>query len=224
MNLLALDTSTRSCVIGVAVDDDEIERSERVDRSHSQVVLPMIQEVIASARLTLSDLDGLVLGQGPGSFTGLRIAAGVVQGLAFGLDLKVAPVSTLAALAQGRIRRHNDEHVAVAMHARVDEMFFGGFENRDGLAVCEYDECVAVLEDVDIDWTIFSGTGDGWEQASASTVRKKLRGLDVESVPRATDLLALGRHVISQDQTVGAADALPRYLRETVATPPAKQP
>ena len=86
MNLLALDTSTRSCVIGVANGAVLFERSEKVDRTHSQVVLPMINEVMATAGLVLGELDGLILGQGPGSFTGLRIAAGVMQGLALGLE------------------------------------------------------------------------------------------------------------------------------------------
>ena len=113
MNLLALDTSTRSCVIGVANGAVLFERSEKVDRTHSQVVLPMINEVMATAGLVLGELDGLILGQGPGSFTGLRIAAGVMQGLAFGLELPVAPVSTLAALAQGRIRRHGDDKLSL---------------------------------------------------------------------------------------------------------------
>ena len=223
MNLLALDTSTRSCVIGVARGDELIERSERVDRTHSQVVLPMIQETLASAGLTLGELDALVLGQGPGSFTGLRIAAGVIQGLAFGLNLRVAPVSTLAALAQARIRRHGDDHIAVAMHARVDEMFFGCYSNHEGLAASEYDEGVVVLDDLDIDWARYSGTGDGWAQASASTTRDRLLGYDTAAVPSASDLLTLGRQLISEDRTVVAAEALPRYLRETVATPAANQ-
>ncbi len=221
MNLLALDTSTRSCVIGIARGDQLIERSETVDRTHSQVVLPMILETMASADLTLGELDALVLGQGPGSFTGLRIAAGVIQGLAFGLDIRVAPVSTLAALAQARIRRHGDDRVAVAMHARVDEMFFGCYSNHQGLAECAYDEEVVVLDDLDIDWTTCSGTGDGWAQESASITRARLLSYDSVSVPSASDLLTLGRRLISENQTVVAAEALPRYLRETVATPAA---
>lgn len=221
MNLLALDTSTRRCVIGVARDDRVIETSELVDRTHSQVVLPMIEETLSRAELTLGDLDGLVLGQGPGSFTGLRIAAGVIQGLAYGLTLEVAPVSTLATLAQARIRRFGDDHVAVALHARVDEMFFGCYASDDGLAACEYDERVAVLADVSINWSDYGGTGDGWQHPSAVAYRAQLRDADDQAVPEPADLLTLGAQVFREGRTVAAADALPRYLRETVATPPA---
>ena len=223
MNLLALDTSTRSCVIGVANGAVLFERSEKVDRTHSQVVLPMINEVMATAGLVLGELDGLILGQGPGSFTGLRIAAGVMQGLAFGLQLPVAPVSTLAALAQGRIRRHGDDKIAVAMHARVDEMFFGCYRNENGVAVCEFDERIAVFDDLYLDWSMYTATGDGWPHESAALIRGQLLGFDNVCVPQGSDLVTLGRHIIGQNGGVVASEALPQYLRETVATPPSKE-
>ena len=100
MQVLAIDTSTELCSAAVVTRDGRcFLRSTLTERSHADLILPMVDEVLAEAGLRLQDLDGLAFGRGPGGFTGLRIAAGVIQGLGYGAGLKVAPVSSLAAVA-----------------------------------------------------------------------------------------------------------------------------
>lgn len=141
--LLAFDTATEVCSVALARAGGVIERSEHVGQRHSQFVLPMAQQLLAEAGATLADLDALAFGAGPGSFTGLRIACGVAQGLAYGIDRPVVPVGNLAALAlnaaelaplafsaAGGVRR-----IAVAIDARMQQVYWAVYELRDGDAV-----------------------------------------------------------------------------------------
>ena len=101
MKLLALDTATEACSAAVWVDGAVLERYERAPRRHAALILPMIEAVLAEANLTPLQLDAIAFGRGPGAFTGVRIAIGIAQGIAFAADLPVVPISTLAALALG---------------------------------------------------------------------------------------------------------------------------
>ena len=104
MNVLAIETSTTACCLGLALGDQTTEQFVQLQRTHSREILPRIAALLADAGVELSALDLLVYGKGPGSFTGLRIATGVVQGLGYGLDIPVVGISTLACCAQGRYR------------------------------------------------------------------------------------------------------------------------
>ena len=101
MKLLALDTATEACSAAVWVDGAVLERYELAPRRHAALILPMIEAVLAEAGLSPPQLDAIAFGRGPGAFTGVRIAVGIVQGIAFAADLPVIPISTLAALALG---------------------------------------------------------------------------------------------------------------------------
>ena len=141
MNILAIDTSTTACVLGVRTEDTEITRFEQIDRSHSLELLPRIVTILADANLDKNDIHLIVFGKGPGSFTGLRIAVGVTQGLAFGLDIPVVGVSTLACIAQGRFRKSVDgtaTHVMVAQTARQEELFYGAYDVQNSFSQREY--------------------------------------------------------------------------------------
>jgi len=127
MKLLALDTSTEACTVAIAVDGRAMERFS-VGGNHSEQILPMVQELLAEAGASLKELDAVVFGRGPGSFTGLRIAAGVTQGLAFGADRPVVPVSSLAALAQGQ----NADRVLAAFDARMQQVYWGAYVRGPG--------------------------------------------------------------------------------------------
>lgn len=100
LKILAFDTSTEYCSIALLLDGELLSREVLAERRHSELLLPMLQRVLEETGLTLTQLDGIAFGAGPGSFTGLRIACGVAQGLAFGADLPVTGICTLEALAQ----------------------------------------------------------------------------------------------------------------------------
>ena len=150
MKILAIDTTQEVCSAALQVDTALIFREEHAPRDHTRLILPQVESLLAEAELGLSDLDALAFGRGPGSFTGLRIAAGVTQGLAMGADLPVAPVSSLAALAQG-VYRENPQagHVCTAFDARIGEVYWGNYHLSDsddpgnGIMVPLTDEAVS---------------------------------------------------------------------------------
>jgi tRNA threonylcarbamoyladenosine biosynthesis protein TsaB len=104
MKLLAIDTATEACSAALACDDDIIERYEVAPRRHAELILPMVQSLLDEAQFGIDAIDAVAFGRGPGAFTGLRIAAGIAQGIAWAVDKPVVPVSTLAAMALGASR------------------------------------------------------------------------------------------------------------------------
>src|SRR4030065_1734582 len=122
MKLLALDTATEACTAALWMDGEVLERFESGGQ-HSERFLPMVDALLAQAGLVPTQLAALAFGRGPGSFTGLRIGAGVVQGLAFGAGVSVVPGSSLAALAQGQ----DAVKVLAAFDARMRQGHWGGY-------------------------------------------------------------------------------------------------
>ena len=127
IKLLAIDTAESACSAALMVDGEVRSRMEQAARGHSERILPMMQSLLSEAGCSLNDLDTLAFGRGPGSFTGLRIAAGVIQGSALGAGLPVVPVSTLRALAQGAFRMHGARQVLSALDARMAEVYWGAY-------------------------------------------------------------------------------------------------
>jgi tRNA threonylcarbamoyladenosine biosynthesis protein TsaB len=222
MKLLAIDTSTDACSIALSValgvDGDIRERHEIAPRRHGALVLPLVDELMAEAGLEVAQLDAVVLGRGPGSFTGLRIGAGVVQGIAFAAELPVACVSSLAILAQGV----DANHVICVQDARMGEVYVGVFERVDGLASAVAPEQVCAPEAVSVPADFRGlGAGSGFE-GYGKTLRARRGDSLVETdsghrYPRARDALNLGRVVLEAGGGVEAAQALPVYLRDEVA-------
>ena len=123
MKILAFDTSTEYCSVALDLDGDRLCRDVLAERRHSELLLPMIHTVLAEAGLQLSDLDALAFGAGPGSFTGLRIACGVAQGLTLVTGLPVAGISTLEAIAQ----QNTCDKIVVAIDARMSEIYHAAY-------------------------------------------------------------------------------------------------
>ena len=123
--VLAIETASAACSAALYIDGQVEERYALAPRQHAALILPMVESLLASAELTVSGLDALAFGQGPGAFTGVRIAASAAQGIAFAADLPVVPVSTLAAQACGAMRDTNGAHAMVALDARMDEVYWG---------------------------------------------------------------------------------------------------
>ena len=161
MKLLAIDTATERCSVALLIDERIVERATETQRGHADLVLPMVEAVLAEGGLTLRQLDGLAYGRGPGGFTGVRIAVGVAQGLAYGAQLATVGISDLAAVAQQFASA--GARILVCMDARMNEVYWGRFEaTPDGLVKPTSAERVDRPEAVEPgDATIFAGTGFG---------------------------------------------------------------
>jgi tRNA threonylcarbamoyladenosine biosynthesis protein TsaB len=221
--LLALDTATEACSVAVLHDGRVHSHYEVIPRLHAQRLLPMIKQIMAEAGAPLSAIDAIAFGRGPGAFTGVRIAIGVVQGLAFGLDRPVLPVSNLAVLAQGAYRLHGARQVAAAIDARMDEVYWGCYGERAGEMRLLGEEAVLAPEQVAYpaadsgDWF---GAGTGW--GYAERLAAKPEAFDASALPHAEDLLTLATFAWARGEAVVADQAQPVYLRDKVASPKAR--
>ena len=220
--LLAIETSTSACSAALYVDGEVEERYSLAPRQHAALILPMIESLLVEAGLTVTQLDGIAFGRGPGSFTGVRIAASVVQGIAFGANLPVIPVSTLAALALGGLREAGTTQALAALDARKDEVYWGCYRRTEGDIVEPVDEETVCLpgnvSSPDSDGWV--GVGSGWDtygevlmQRLGDRVTRVLPDLE----PRAADVVWLGADAFRQGLTVKPEEAVPVYLRNNVA-------
>ncbi|WPP45779.1 tRNA (adenosine(37)-N6)-threonylcarbamoyltransferase complex dimerization subunit type 1 TsaB [Pseudomonas sp. AN-1] len=218
--LLALDTATEACSVALLHEGRVLSRYEVIPRLHAQRVLPMVQEVLAEAGIALAAVDAIAFGRGPGAFTGVRIAVGVVQGLAFALDRPVLPVSNLAVLAQRAHREQGASRVAAAIDARMDEVYWGCYQLEGGemrLAGVEAvlpPEQAALPRGTDGEWF---GAGTGW--GYAARIPLAVSAMDAGLLPHAEDLLQLATFAWARGEAVPAEQAQPVYLRDNVATP-----
>lgn len=221
--LLALDTATEACSVALLHDGKVLSHYEVIPRLHAQRLLPMIKDLLAEAGIALSAIDAIAFGRGPGAFTGVRIAIGVVQGLAFALERPVLPVSNLAVLAQRAFREHGARQVAAAIDARMDEVYWGCYRETAGEMRLIGAEAVLPPEHASLpvdatgDWF---GAGTGWGYADRIAV--KLAGQDAGMLPHAQDLLTLATFAWQRGEAIVADDAQPVYLRDKVATPKAR--
>lgn len=229
MNLLAVETATEACSVALATPDGVHARHLDVPRAHGDRLLELIDEVLAQAALDRDQLDALAFGRGPGGFTSLRIGTGVVQGIAYGLDCPVIPVSTLATLAQGAHRVAGAERVIAAIDARMGEIYCGILElDRKGLMQPAGPE--AVMPPADFrspegrDW---HGAGTGWEtyrDELTAACGPALITAPVHRLPDARDMIPLARAAWNRGETVSADQAVPVYLRDRVAEKKARPP
>ena len=220
--LLALDTATEACSVALLHDGRVLSHYEVIPRLHAQRILPMIQTLLAEAGIALSALDAIAFGRGPGAFTGVRIAVGVVQGLAFALERPVLPVSTLATIAQRAWREHGATRVAAAIDARMDEVYWGCYREHAGeMQLCGSEavlppEQAGLPRDAAGPWF---GAGTGWGYAARIPVA--VGHMDAQLLPHAEDLLRLATFAWQRGEAVEADQAQPVYLRDNVATPKA---
>ena len=219
MKLLALDTATEACSAALLSGDAVYERHDIAPRRHAELILPMVDGVLTEAGLGLNDLDAIAFGRGPGAFTGVRIAAGVTQGLALGAGLPVIPISSLAALAQPALGKA--AVVLPAIDARMGEVYWAAYESdQDGLATALAGEQVASPDAVQVPSTgkIF-GVGSGWgtyRERLERILEGQIGGIDPDRFPLAKDMLPLAVREYSSGRYVSAEQALPVYLRDNV--------
>ncbi|MGV6827292.1 MAG: tRNA (adenosine(37)-N6)-threonylcarbamoyltransferase complex dimerization subunit type 1 TsaB [bacterium] len=216
--ILAIDTTEAGCSTALLVGDQLYHRFELAPRRHSELILPMMESVLSEADLSLSDLDALAFARGPGAFTGIRISTAVIQGVAFGADLPVVPVSSLQALAQGVLRQHGENQVLVAFDARMNEVYFGAYTNDSGIMQLTGNEQVAapgqVVVDGDGDW---AAAGSGWQAYPDMMADHMLNPgpIYAEQQIDARDVASIAS--VTMSLGVSAEQALPVYLRNEVA-------
>ncbi|WP_312932503.1 tRNA (adenosine(37)-N6)-threonylcarbamoyltransferase complex dimerization subunit type 1 TsaB [Pseudomonas sp.] len=221
--LLALDTATEACSVALLHEGKVTSHHEVIPRQHAQKLLPMIKHLLADAGLPLNALDAIAFGRGPGAFTGVRIAIGVVQGLGFALERPVLPVSNLAALAQGALRAQGVQQVAAAIDARMDEVYWGCYQAEAGEMRLLGQEAVLPPERValpDIAAAQWFGAGTGW--GYAERLPATVGTFDAQRLPTAQDVLALAAFAWARGEAVAADQAQPVYLRDNVAVPKAR--
>ncbi|MFV8833448.1 tRNA (adenosine(37)-N6)-threonylcarbamoyltransferase complex dimerization subunit type 1 TsaB [Aquisalimonas sp.] len=220
--ILAVDAATDACTVALSAGGRTACRGGVMPREHAARLLGLVDEVMEELQVRVADLAALAWCHGPGAFTGLRIAAGAVQGIAWGGSVPVVGVSTLAVLAQGAARRQAATHVCSALDARMGEVYWGCYalDTGSGLMLPASEDRVCAPEEVTVPgaWAGFTAVGSGWsaypEALSARTGAPDARD-DVE-LPDARDLLPFARHRAALGDTVAARDAVPVYLRDRV--------
>jgi tRNA threonylcarbamoyladenosine biosynthesis protein TsaB len=217
--LLAIEMSGRSGSVAVAVAGRVAERTIATPREQTQRVLALVDALLAETALGLVNLDALVLGRGPGSFTGLRVAAAVVQGLSLAAGLPIVSVSSLAALAQRGLTGRAGLRALCCVDARMGEVFTGGYRLEAGLAVLERAESIGRPEAVRGLPGRYLAFGDGFAAYADALALPIGAALEVDPAlaPRARDLLPLAAAEIAAGRFVAREAALPCYLREAEA-------
>lgn len=224
MKFLALDTSTEACSVALALDGQILALDEVCPQQHSKRILPMVQQLLADAGVSLHQFDGIIFGRGPGSFTGVRIGVSVAQGLAFGADLPVFGVSTLAAMAQAAAVQQNATEVIAAIDARMAEVYIAAYAlDEAGLMQAITPEIAAKPAALPEVLTLLSftsqllGVGTGW-QTYPQALQQLAPALIADSIlyPSAQFMLPFASRAWQQQLFVSAEQAEPVYVRDEV--------
>ena len=223
-NVLAVDTATEACSAALLSRGVVYQLFEIAPRRHHNLIFEMCQAVLEEAKMDIAELDALVYGRGPGSFTGVRIAASLVQGLAYARTLPVVAISNLQAVAFQALRQSDETQVLVAMDARMGEVYYGYFEKDGNLVKAIADESIAAAEKLVVPNT-FKGIGAGTAVPLYRTVLEQTLGVRLikwyaPELPEASTLLRLALPHLASDDTLSADQALPVYLRHPVDTNP----
>lgn len=225
MKLLALDTSSLACSVALQIDDAVTWRHEEKAREHTRLLVPMIEDLLAEAGLPVAALDALVLGNGPGSFIGMRIATSVAQGLAHGAGVRIVPVSSMLAVAAEVMNTAAAEAVAVCQDAHMDEVYLGLYAAGPGgvpeLVGAERLHDHSVISELEPEPGRFTAAGFGWRRYPPllEANRPYLAAVSGIDHPSARYLLATGRVRAAAGEAVDPQDVVPAYLRQTVAQP-----
>ena len=217
MRLLAIECSTEWLSVATAERDAVRERREHAMQAHSQRVLPLVSELLADRGWTLRNLDGIAFGAGPGSFTGVRIACGVAQGLALGASLPVVPVTTLLALADEAARAHGATRIATCIDARMREVYVAAYERRGD----RWHEAVApaVVKPgaVELPPGRWFGAGNAFDVYPSLAQREDVHAHDASLVPSAAAVARLALPRLAAGEGLAPEHALPKYVRHRVA-------
>jgi tRNA threonylcarbamoyladenosine biosynthesis protein TsaB len=224
--ILALDTATEACSVALSIDGEVVEDYRVAPREHARLLLGVVEDLLRSAGMGLAQMDAIGFGRGPGSFTGVRIAVSVAQGLAFGAGLPVLPVSDLAAMAEQAVTLLGHRRVLAAIDARMGEVYWGAYEaDRERGVVLLGEERVMAPAEVPLPagggWY---GVGSAWGSHAdelAERLGSSLAGSDAGFLPRASAVARLAAIAFKRGEALPAEQAMPVYLRDQVAKRPA---
>jgi len=227
MKILAIDTATEACSAALYQDGETISRYRIAPREHSRLILKMVDELLGEADCSLRSLDSLAFGRGPGSFMGIRIATGVIQGIAYAQDLPVVPVSDLHTIAEVAYRETGSGRILSAIDARMREVYWAGWlRDEQGHWQNIIDESVCAPEAVTFPesgrWT---GAGTGWKaypdvlQSNSITIDRSMP----DCLPSAETMASIAAYEYKRGNIVSAAQAQPVYLRNNVAKKPERK-
>lgn len=215
MKMLAFDTSAGACSVAL-LNNDSVKTSHIiVPMQQAKLILPHIQTLLEQSGLTLKDLDAIAYGQGPGSFTGIRIAASVAQGLGYAAGLPIIPVSSLAVLAQTAFLEQQWDKCLVAVDARTEQVYWARYElNQSGHMELNGEEVLSSPEAVHLPHdTMWHGIGDGWGKYGEKWQSRLIKEPNTTLLPHALALLALAKVKFNRSEWVAPVDAIPAYLR-----------
>ncbi len=211
--ILAIETSSEQASCALLRGETVISRVSEGVRTHSQSVLPMIQELLAEAGIALKDCDAIAFGSGPGSFTGVRTACGIAQGLAFGSNLPVVPVVTLDAMALACHQQQGAPEVLAVLDARMGEVYWAQYRfDRDAAPVAVLPPALSAPDGVQPqDAPVACGSGlSAYAEAFPA-------GGHAAIMPHAAQIAQLAAIAFAEGRTVTAAEAQPLYLRNKIA-------
>jgi tRNA threonylcarbamoyladenosine biosynthesis protein TsaB len=217
VNLVALETSTEYCSLAVSRGARMYERSFHAGHRHSELALPALRELLQQAALDMQAIEGIAYGAGPGSFTGLRIACGIAQGLSLARNLPVAGIGTLLALAENS----GADKVIACLDARMGEVYHAAYRKSGGDWIEMHAPALYQPDGVpQVEGADWVGCGSGFlvhRAALAQCYADSISRIDADAVPNAAAMLRLARAVFAAGQGVDAAAAAPHYVRDKVA-------
>ena len=228
MKMLAIDTATEACSAALGIGNTVLARYEELGRGHAERILPMVDELLAEAGISLAALDAIAFGRGPGAFTGLRLAAAVAQGFAFGAALPVVAVSNLQALAERALEEKSGDAAVVCIDARMSEVYWCTYRRSapQGVQALREEEVsppdAVTLEGPQPSIRSWLGAGTGF--GAYPQLGRRL-GLDPGNVaaqllPRAQEVLRIGMRELAAGRALAPDQALPVYLRNRVTSVP----
>jgi tRNA threonylcarbamoyladenosine biosynthesis protein TsaB len=225
-NIIAIETATEACSAALSVDGRIVERSEIAPRRHAELILPMIESLLAESGLARAQLDGIAVGRGPGAFTGVRLAIAVAQGLALALDIPIVPVSSLAALAQDA--PDAGASILAVIDARMGEVYAGMFRRGEGgLVEAIGEETVGKADELTLpqstQWCVVGSGWDAYRDALAARLPAPPAFADGARFPQARNVARLAAPQFAAGLGVPPEQALPVYLRDKVALTLAEQ-
>ena len=222
MNLLSLDTSSAACSVCLQIEHQEYSSHFIEPKSHTRTLLPTIKRLLENAGAVINDLDAIILGVGPGSFVGTRVAAAVAQGIAFAGEINLIPISSMEAIACEAMQQNNLKNIIVIQDARMDEIFIGKYQldsqnNLKASTPIQLQSKFDKIVDHDLEIAVTGNASNSYLEAQNGEL--KIRPIKKNIIyPNASFLLKLGNIYYSNGLSIKPEELVIDYIRNKVAS------